>query len=124
MDPALVTTGKNDKTGVAVAAINRRDVVYFVEAYSFMKDGPGKAEWLIQKCLQYRPEKVGIEYGLQQNLDYILKLKKTEYDNLHKVRVPMYIEPIKVNNKMSKGERIYTTLGSFVRQDKVQIIEP
>ena len=124
MDPALVTTGKNDKTGVAVAAINRRDVVYFVEAYSFMKDGPGKAEWLIQKCLQYRPEKVGIEYGLQQNLDYILKLKKTEYENLHKVRVPMYIEPIKVNNKMSKGERIYTTLGSFVRQDKVQIIEP
>lgn len=123
MDPALVTTGKNDKTGVAIAAVNKRDVVYFVEAYSFRKDGPGKADWLIQKCLQYQPEKVGIEYGLQQNLDYILKTKKTEYEHANHCRVRMNIEPVKVNNKMSKGDRIYTTLGSFVRQNRVQIIE-
>jgi hypothetical protein len=123
MDPALVTTGKNDKTGVAIAAINKRDVVYFVEAYSFRKDGPGKAEWLIQKCLQYNPEKVGVEYGLQQNLDYIIKTKKNDYELRTKCRVRMNIESIKVNNKMSKGDRIYTTLGSFVRQGKVQIIE-
>ena len=124
MDPALVTAGgKNDKTGAVVAAINKRDVVYFVEAYSFRKDGPGKADWLIMKCIQYSPEKVGIEYGLQQNLDYIIKTKKNEYELRNKVRVRMNIEPIKINNKKSKGDRIYTTLGSFVRQGKVQIVE-
>lgn len=123
MDPALVTSGKNDKTGVAIAAVNRQDVVYFVEAYSFMKDGSGKADWLIQKCLQYNPEKVGIEYGLQQNLDYILKTRKADYELVHNVRVKMNIEPLKANNKMSKADRIYTTLGSFVRLGNVQIIE-
>jgi hypothetical protein len=124
MDPALVTSGKNDKTGVVVAAVNRRDVVYYVEAYSFMKDGPGKADWLIQKCLQYKPVKVGIEYGLQQNLDYILKTRKADYEALHKCRVKMNIEPLKPSNKMSKADRIYTTLGSFVRMGNVQIVEP
>jgi hypothetical protein len=125
MDPALVTSGgKNDKTGVAVAAVNRRDMVYYVEAYSFKKDGPGKADWLIQKCLQYEPVKVGIEYGLQQNLDYILKTKKADYELQHKCRVRMNIEPLKASNKMSKADRIYTTLGSFVRQGNVQIVEP
>jgi len=123
MDPALVTSGKNDKTGVAVAAVNRRDVVYFVEAYSFRKDGPGKADWLIQKCMQYQPKKVGIEYGLQKNLDYIIQTRKSEYENRNRVRVPMRIDSIKVDNSKSKGDRIYTTLGSFVRRGQVQILE-
>jgi hypothetical protein len=60
---------------------------------------------------------------LQQNLDYILKTRRADYELTHGVRVRMNIEPLKPNNKMSKADRIYTTLGSFVRLGNVQIIE-
>lgn len=123
MDPALVTTGKNDQTGIAIAAVNRRDVIYYVEAYGFRKNGPDKADWLIQKCMQYKPKKVGIEFGMQKNLDYIIQTRVSEYEHRHKCRVPINIHPIKVDNSQTKASRIDSSLGAFVQRRQVQIVE-
>jgi hypothetical protein len=123
VDPAATVSGTSDKTAVVVAAINSQKHIYYVEAVSFKKHSLEKALYIIQKCIQYRPERVGIEYGLQKDLDYILKSQKSDYEASNRVRVPMNIYPITINNKQSKGDRIYLTLGTFVRDHKVMILE-
>ena len=129
MDPAPTVTGKSDYTGAVVAAVNKRDIIYFIEAWSLKKDGAGKADWLIQKCVQYAPLSangmvtVGIEFGLQRDLKYIIDTRKADYENRNKVRVKMSIETIKVDNSKSKADRVYLSLGSFVRRGQVQILE-
>lgn len=125
VDPAPTINQKSDSTGIVVASINSRKHIYFEEAFSVKLDGAAKVDLLIKLCLQYRPEKVGVEYGLQQDLEYIIKHRVSEYERRNQVRVPalMCPWPIKVNNKQSKGDRIYLTLGAFVRSGHVQIVE-
>ena len=123
VDPAPTIKKTSNSTGFAVAAINKQMFIYFVEAFKVKKKGADKADLIIKLCLKYRFEKIGIEYGLQQDLDYIIKLKKSQYEKDNNVRVYMPIEPIALNNKQSKGDRIYLTLGQFVRNGRVQIVE-
>ena len=123
VDPAATTGVLSDSTGIAVAAVNRLLHVYFVEAFAVKKDGESLADLIVKLCLKYRPERVGIEFGLQKSLEYILKLKKTEFEKVNHVRVPMNLYPININNQRSKADRIYMTLGQFVRNGKVMIVE-
>ena len=123
MDPAATVSGTSDETGVVVAAVNKHNIVYYVEATGFKKDGAGKADWLIQKCLQYKPVSIGIEFGLQKDLQYIIKTRTSDYEQRYKVRVPLHIEEIKIQNKKAKADRINRTLGYYVRAGNVQIVE-
>jgi hypothetical protein len=77
----------------------------------------------LKKQLQYGLSRIGVEYGVQTDLEYIIQSRQSQYKIDHKVTVPLNIIPIKMSNKESKGERINRTLGSFVRQGKVQILE-
>jgi hypothetical protein len=123
VDPAPTTTRTSDSTGFVVAAVNHLKNIFYVEAFAVKKDGEGKADILVRLCAKYHPERVGIEYGLQQDLSYIIKAKRTEYENANHVRLSMNIYPIKINNQRSKGDRIHHTLGQFVRNGKVMIVE-
>lgn len=129
LDPAPTVSKSSDATGYAIAKVNRRDIIYYVEAGSLKKDGAGKADWLIQKVMQYAPQssdgmvKVGIEYGLQRDLDYIIQTRKADFENRMRTRVKMQIEPIKVDNSKSKSDRVYLSLGAFCKRGQVQILD-
>lgn len=117
VDPA---TGKkySNKTGICVAAIEPRkqDVCYFVEAYRINEPPDVVAGEIVKKIVQYNPQKVGIEYGLQEGLKPLIeyKLQKSQA-----VTRPVFVSiPTNIKN-MSKPQKISRMLGAMVRENRV-----
>lgn len=123
LDPAATIKSYSDETGMIIAAVNHLKQIWIVEAIGMKKKGNEIADILIRKCVQYKPEKVGIEFGLQTALQYIIEQRKDAYQIQNQIEVPLYIEPIQVSNKMSKGARVNHTLGAFIRARTVFISE-
>jgi len=81
------------------------------------------ADLLIQKAIQYNPKRVGIEFGQQEHLKYVIQLKLSEYNRIHQTRLGFPIFPIKTPRTKSKAQKIADTLGAFCRAGKCQILE-
>lgn len=123
LDPAATTEAYSDETGMIIAAVNKINQIFIIEALRFKKKGNEIADILIQKCMQYKPLRVGIEFGLQEHLRYIIETRKSAFEQSHKVSVPLNIVSIPISRKMSKGARINLTLGAFIREGKFLINE-
>jgi hypothetical protein len=122
VDPSL---GKehSDETGIVIAAVNKSKFIYIVEAVGVKKDSNALADYIIQKVLQYRPLKVGIEYGLQEHLKYIIEARQSMYEHMLQRPIPLILEGIPITRGYSKASRVNWTLGAFVRQGKLRIHE-
>jgi len=123
VDPAATVQAWSDKTAIVVCAVNKQRQVFIEEALAFKKPGNEVADILINKCVQYKPVRVGIELGLQEHLRHIIQARVSDYEARTGALVGLNIEPIPISRKMSKGDRVNLTLGSFVRQGKVFICE-
>lgn len=123
VDPAATATSTSDETGVVIAAKDKMNNLYIEEAIGVKKTNVELAHLLIQKCLQYKPVRVGIEFGLQESLRFVIDTVKSEYENKTGVHVPLYMEGIPVSRRLSKGARVSMTLGAFIREGKLHINE-
>lgn len=121
VDPAATTAAWSDQTAIVVAAVNSGKQVFIVEAMGFKKPGNEIADILIKKCVQYKPVRVGIEFGLQEHLRHIIQARVADFEAASGERLGINIEPIPISRKMSKADRINLTLGSFIRLGKVKI---
>lgn len=121
VDPAATTSSYSDETGICVAAVNRAGLVYIVESFGVKKKSNDLADFIINKCVQYRPIRVGIELGLQTHFKYILESKKAEYEKRNHVAVQCNIVGIPISRSKSKEDRVNLTLGAFFRGGKLRI---
>ena len=121
VDPAATTKTWSDQTAFVVAAVNEGKIIYIVEAFGVKKPGNEVADLLIRKCIQYKPVKVGIEFGLQEHLRHIISARVADFEAASGLKLGINIEPIPISRSLSKADRINMTLGSFIRQGKVLI---
>ncbi|MFH2075827.1 MAG: hypothetical protein ABIJ57_10870 [Pseudomonadota bacterium] len=118
VDPSL---GKKygDSAGICVACISdkRHDRVYFTEAYKVKMKSDKLAEHIVDKIYQHRPRRVGIEYGLQEGLRFLIDRVLTEKAEKARERFrPMFV-PISTG-RTPKPVKIDRTIGSFYRQGR------
>ena len=122
-DPA--TGLGNDKAGIAIGAvdIDNPTGIFLVEADSHKLLSEELAQVLVEKCMQYRPKRMGIEYGLQVALDPLIRLKAQE-----KQREIGYFpmpEPWEVKTGggseygQKKWQKIDNTFGSMLRDGRI-----
>lgn len=123
VDPAATTKSYSDYTAIVVGAVNKQGLLYVVEATPHKKPGNEIAEIIVQLAVRYKPRKVGIEFGLQTALEYILHSKQVEYEQRAKTSVTLPIMPISAPRQISKEARIDRTLGAFIRDNKIRIHE-
>ena len=122
-DPAATQQKYSDETAIIVAAVTRKGEVYIEREYHGKWPGNETAKKLISLVAEIQPSKVGIEFGLQEHLKYIIDAEKSNWEEVNKRSLPIYIEPIKVTNRMSKFDRVNWTLGAFVKAGTVHIHE-
>lgn len=120
VDPAPTVSKTSDHTGIVVGAVNSRGVIYIVEATKVKLKGDEKADLIIRKLQQYDPTRIGIEFGLQQDLQYLLQLKLNELKKEGKY-VAFPLLPIKTSPTKTKRQRIGDTLGAFCREGRCRI---
>ena len=122
-DPAATTEKYSDETAIIVAAVTGKGEVYITDEYHGRWPGNETAKKLIGLAARIEPRKVGIEFGLQEHLKYIIDTAKSDWEAINKRTLPIYIEPIKVTNRKSKFDRVNWTLGAFVKEGRVHIHE-
>jgi hypothetical protein len=121
VDPAATTKVWSDETAVIVAAVNEMGYVFVVEAHHFKKPGNETAEFILMLNEKYSPRKVGIEFGLQEHLKYIIEMMKSNWEAAQRRPINLPIEPIQISRTRDKYDRINLTLGSFVRSRRIAI---
>ena len=123
VDPAATQEKYSDETAIIVAAVTGEGVVYITNEYHGKWAGNETAKRLITLVARVKPRKVGIEFGLQTHLKFIIDSEKSSWEEVNKQSLPLYIEPIKISNRMNKFDRVNWTLGSFVKEGRVFIHE-
>jgi len=121
VDPAATTRSYSDETAIVIAAVTKDGRVYIEQAFHGKWPGNETAKRVIELAVRYEPRKVGIEYGLQEHLKYIIDNEKSKYEEVTGRRVPLYVEPIRIKAQQSKFDRVNWTLGAFVREGQVKI---
>lgn len=109
----------NDKTGMCVAAVSRShpNRVFFVEAEGYMLKPDELANLLVQKIAQYKPVRVGVEFGLQAALEslFLIKIKEA------KLKIPDF-KPIRTGGgegtRDKKSVKIARSIGAFTRDGR------
>jgi len=122
-DPAATTEKYSDETAIIVAAVSSMGNVFITREYHGRWPGNETAKRLITLAAEIKPRKLGIELGLQEHLKYIIDSEKSNWEEVNKRTLPVYIEPIRVANKRNKFDRVNWTLGAFVKEGKVKIHE-
>jgi hypothetical protein len=122
VDPAPTQHEHSDSIALVCAALDKKGTVWIEEASQFKLPGADLARILIQKHLLYHSIRIGIEFGLQQDLKYILENEKSKYEETTHKPLGWYIEEIPLTKK-NKLERINWSFGSFVRSGKCFIKE-
>jgi hypothetical protein len=120
VDPAATVNTWSDETAIIVAAVNEIGYVFVEEAFHFKKTGDQTAEFILQLNEKYNPRKIGIEFGLQEHLRYIIDMKKSNWEAAQRKTISLPIEPIQITRR-DKYDRINLTLGSFVRSRRIAI---
>jgi hypothetical protein len=123
VDPAATVEKYSDETAIIIAAIDHEGMVYITQEFHGKWPGNETAKRIISLASTIKPRKVGIEFGLQEHLRYIIDSEKSNWEEANGRTLPMYIEPIKITNRMNKFDRVNWTLGSFVKEGKVKIHE-
>ncbi|MFH2114179.1 MAG: hypothetical protein ABIJ86_06710, partial [Spirochaetota bacterium] len=121
VDPAATTKVYSDETAIIVTAVNRAGMIYVCEALNFKKSGDEIARIIISLTEKYHPERIGIELGLQEHLQTILKLVLDNHEKASGTHLTLPIIGIKPDPGKGKYERINLTLGSFVRAGRIKI---
>lgn len=121
VDPA---TGKqySNRTGICVAAVEENQAkCYIEEAYGINAMANDVADEIVKKIVQYKPERVGIELGLQQALKPLIDMKLEEKEKAEHVGIvrPIFIDIPTTFGRMSKPQKIARTLGAMVRDGRV-----
>lgn len=122
VDPSTGKSEKHDKTGIAVGCVSKSapHAVYYVEAESYTWKPEQIADELVDRIIKYNPEKVGIEYGLQEALRPLIQMKIREKKQLVSFREPVWVE-IKTGGgrgASNKADKIDRTLGAMVRDQR------
>lgn len=121
IDPAGTTNAWSDYTAFAVGALEiKKKLLYIHECFGVKKTGDELAKILIRLCETYHPQRVGIEYGVQTHLQYIIQNEVSKYIEATGKPFHIPLDPIKVS-KQEKYDRISWTLGSLVRGGQVRI---
>jgi hypothetical protein len=118
-DPAPTTKQWSNYTGFTAASVPaiKKDRLYYHEARRLKLEPDKLAEFVVDKIWQYKPRRVGIEYGLQTALGYLIEAKIRERENQGgQINRPRFI-PISIGNT-SKGDKIGRTLGAFTRDNR------
>lgn len=123
LDPAATTNAWSDESGFAIGAVSDRNELFIEDAFGVKVKGNELIDILIQKHLQYRAEREGVELGLQEHLTSIIQMKTAEWESKSRKSLGMNIVPIKISRTKSKGERINLSLGAALREGKVSINE-
>lgn len=122
-DPAATTEKYSDETAIIQAAVTGKGVVYIEREWHGRWPGNETAKRLVTLAAAVQPRKLGIEFGLQEHLKYIIDSEKSNWEEANKRTLPVWIEPIRVSNRKSKFDRVNWTLGAFVKEGKVKIHE-
>lgn len=119
VDPAATTKGWSNHTGICIASIpaQSKSRVFYHVASRVKEDPSDLASTIVEYIWRYRPRRVGIEYGLQTALQYIIdtKMREREQETGSIVR-PLFV-PISIGHS-SKADKINRTLGAFVRDGR------
>jgi predicted phage terminase large subunit-like protein len=121
VDPAATAERYSDDTGVIIGAVNSEGFLYVVEAKKIHLKPDKMVDELIRLIVQYRPKTVGIELGLQAGIQYLLDIKKREYEEITGKPLRFKLEQIDVPRSMSKEDKINRVLGGVVRTGRVFI---
>ena len=118
MDPSL---GKkwSDQAGICVACIDEKkhDTVYFVEAYGVKMRTEMLAKEAVRLIYKYRPRRFGIEYGLQEGLQYAIDAELSKMEGETGIRHRPFFVPISTG-KTKKATKIDRTIGAFTRMGR------
>ena len=122
-DPAATQQKYSDETAIIQAAVTKHGMVYIEREWHGRWAGNETAKRLITLAASVQPRKVGVEFGLQEHLKYIIDSEKSKWEEVNKRVLPIYIEPIRITNRTNKFDRVNWTLGAFVKEGKVKIHE-
>lgn len=119
VDPAATIKKHSDETAIIVAALNKQKRLYILEAIHFKRPGNYTAQRIIELNEKYNPVKIGIEFGLQEHLKYIIESVRGTMERQYNKKIILPIEALKIGHQ-SKYDRVNWTLGSAVRQGTIQ----
>ena len=121
VDPAPTTRAHSNQTGICVAAVDKDapNKAFVVEAIGVKLLPNELADLIVSKTIQYRPTRLGIEFGLQQALLPLLNIKMREWegdnggDYLTRAILPI------PTGKASKADKFNRTIGAFMRDKRL-----
>jgi len=121
VDPAATTKVYSDETAIVVAAVAENGMVYVLEAIHFKKSGDEIARILLDLNAKYKPQQIGIEFGLQEHLSIIIRMIREQYEKVQGQAIYLPITSVKIDPGRGKYDRFNLTLGSFIRSGKLKI---
>ena len=119
VDPAATTNSWSDESGFTIGYVSDKNVLYVVESFGVKLKGNELIDMLMKKFIQYKPDAVGMELGLQEHLTSILQMKISEWESKSGKPFGMNLVPIKISRNKSKAMRINMSLGAAMREGKV-----
>lgn len=122
LDPSLGKKWSN-KSGLVVGCVDKKrpKEVYYVEALGVKLPPNRLAALLVAKIVQYRPQRVGIEYGQMMALQYLLDLQIKEWESANRQRIrPDFIA---ISTKQNKNRKIDGTIAAFIRDGRAFFTE-
>lgn len=120
VDPAATQKTYSDETAVIVGAVNEVSHLYIVDAFHYRKGGDYTADLILKLNERYQPRKIGIEFGLQEHLKYVIDLTRANWESVQQKPIILPVEAIQITKK-DKYDRINLTVGSFVRSRRIFI---
>lgn len=121
VDPAPTVHDYSDETAIVVCSVNRAGILYVRSAIGYRKPPNEVAELVVSTAAKYQAKIVGVEFGLQQALDPLIRMKIADYERESGKRLNITIEAVKIPRHISKADRVNRTLGAFVRESKIMI---
>ena len=118
IDPSLGKKYSN-KQGIVIGCVSKaaHDKVYIKEAFGALLRSEELADLIVRKIAQYRPVRVGIEYGLMESLQYIIDIKLSEWERENEEAVRPLFWPLSIGNT-KKSLKIANTIGAFIRDNR------
>lgn len=119
IDPAPTTRKSSNFTGVCVASVPQKtkSKLFFHRAYRVKKDPAELASHIVDLIYMYKPRRVGIEYGLQGALQYLIDIKMKEREKTgDSILRPLFV-PISIAQG-AKADKIRRTIGAFIRDSR------
>lgn len=121
VDPAATASGHSDETAFAIAkhSPSQPQYLYYEEVFGVKETPDVVASILVEKIIQHRPRRVGIELGLQQALFPLIAIKLAEKEaQLKEYLAPQWVEI--PTGKMNKADKFSRTIGAMIRDGRAK----